>query len=78
MGTIDGLDLGTFGVWSFDFEFQPAAKMRASIQELEAQGWRALWIPRAVRAGGAHARRLSAVVHRAVARHQRHCADLVA
>ena len=45
MGTIDGLNLGTFGVWSFDFEFQPAAQMRASVQELEAQGWRALWIP---------------------------------
>jgi hypothetical protein len=45
MGDIDGLDLGTFGVWTFDFEFQPAAKVRASIQELEAQGWRSFWIP---------------------------------
>jgi probable F420-dependent oxidoreductase len=45
MGTIDGLDLGTFGLWTFDFEFQPAAQMRASIQELEDQGWRAFWIP---------------------------------
>jgi probable F420-dependent oxidoreductase len=45
MGTIDGLDLGTFGLWTFDFEFQPAAQMRASIQELEEQGWRAFWIP---------------------------------
>jgi probable F420-dependent oxidoreductase len=45
MGSIDGLDLGTFGVWTFDFEHQPAARMRESIQELEEQGWRAFWIP---------------------------------
>jgi probable F420-dependent oxidoreductase len=45
MGGIDGLDLGTFGVWTFDFEDQPAARMRESIQELEEQGWRAFWIP---------------------------------
>jgi probable F420-dependent oxidoreductase len=45
MGSIDGLDLGTFGVWTFDFEDQPAAQMRESIQELEEQGWRAFWIP---------------------------------
>jgi probable F420-dependent oxidoreductase len=45
VGSIDGLDLGTFGVWTFDFEYQPAAQMRESIQELEEQGWRAFWIP---------------------------------
>jgi probable F420-dependent oxidoreductase len=45
MGSIAGLDLGTFGVWTFDFEDQPAALMRDSVQELEEQGWRALWIP---------------------------------
>jgi probable F420-dependent oxidoreductase len=45
MGNIAGMDLGTFGVWTFDFEHQPAAHMRDSIQELEAQGWRAFWIP---------------------------------
>jgi probable F420-dependent oxidoreductase len=45
MGGINGLDLGTFGVWTFDFENQPAAQMRESIQELEEQGWRAFWIP---------------------------------
>jgi probable F420-dependent oxidoreductase len=45
MGAIDRLDFGMFGVWSFDFEFQPAAQVRESIQELEAQGWRAVWIP---------------------------------
>jgi probable F420-dependent oxidoreductase len=45
MGSIDSLDLGTFGVWTFDFEHQPAAQMRESIQELEEMGWRAFWIP---------------------------------
>lgn len=45
MGARDDMGLGTFGVWTFDFEFQPAAQMRASIQELEEQGWGAFWIP---------------------------------
>ena len=45
MGGIGGQDLGTFGVWTFDFEDQPAAQMVESVQELEEQGWRAFWIP---------------------------------
>ncbi|MFF0868047.1 TIGR03620 family F420-dependent LLM class oxidoreductase [Nonomuraea sp. NPDC003560] len=45
MGSIDGLDLGTFGIYTFDFEHVPAARMRESIQELEEQGWRAFWMP---------------------------------
>jgi probable F420-dependent oxidoreductase len=45
MGSIDGLDLGTFGVWTFDYEHQPASMMRESIQELEEIGWQAFWIP---------------------------------
>jgi probable F420-dependent oxidoreductase len=45
MGSINGVDLGTFGVWTFDFEDQPAALMRESVQELEELGWQALWIP---------------------------------
>ncbi|MFD8001692.1 TIGR03620 family F420-dependent LLM class oxidoreductase [Streptomyces mirabilis] len=45
MGSIDGLDLGTFGLYTFDFEVQPAARIRESVQELEEQGWRSLWIP---------------------------------
>ncbi|MEV8637532.1 TIGR03620 family F420-dependent LLM class oxidoreductase [Streptosporangium sp. NPDC051023] len=45
MGGIDGIGLGTFGIYTFDFEYQPAAQMRESIQELEEQGWRAFWIP---------------------------------
>jgi probable F420-dependent oxidoreductase len=45
MPTLEGLDLGTFGVWTFDFEHQPAARLREWIQELEDQGWGAVWIP---------------------------------
>ncbi|MEU7895251.1 TIGR03620 family F420-dependent LLM class oxidoreductase [Nonomuraea sp. NPDC049152] len=45
MGVIDGMDLGRFGVWTFDFEDQPASMMRDSIQELEELGWQAFWIP---------------------------------
>ncbi|HWG62743.1 MAG TPA: TIGR03620 family F420-dependent LLM class oxidoreductase [Streptosporangiaceae bacterium] len=45
MGGIDGVDLGTFGIWTFDFEQQPAVLMRESVQELEELGWGALWIP---------------------------------
>ncbi|MCO5998268.1 TIGR03620 family F420-dependent LLM class oxidoreductase [Actinoallomurus rhizosphaericola] len=45
MGDINGLDLGTFGIYTFDFEHQPPALMRESIQELEERGWRAFWFP---------------------------------
>lgn len=45
MGSIEDLELGTFGIYTFDFEHQPAARMRESIQELEQRGWRAFWIP---------------------------------
>lgn len=45
MGAIDGMDLGRFGIWTFDFEDQPASRMRDSIQELEDLGWPAFWIP---------------------------------
>jgi probable F420-dependent oxidoreductase len=45
MGGIEGLELGTFGIYTFDFEYQPAAQLRESVRGLEEQGWRALWIP---------------------------------
>jgi len=45
MGAIEGMSLGRFGVWTFDFEHQPASMMRESIQELEELGWQAFWIP---------------------------------
>ncbi|HEX6360523.1 TIGR03620 family F420-dependent LLM class oxidoreductase [Actinophytocola sp.] len=39
------MDLGTFGIYTFDFERQPAALMRESAQELEELGWRSVWFP---------------------------------
>ncbi|OZM82475.1 TIGR03620 family F420-dependent LLM class oxidoreductase [Pseudonocardia sp. MH-G8] len=39
------MDLGRFGIWTFDFEGRPAGAVRDSVQELEELGWRAIWIP---------------------------------
>ena len=43
MSTIEGL--GRFGVYTFDFEHQPAGMIRDSARELEDMGWRAFWFP---------------------------------
>jgi probable F420-dependent oxidoreductase len=40
-------NLGTFGIYTFDFEHQPATQVRDSVQELEERGWRAVWFPEA-------------------------------
>ena len=45
MGDLDGLDPGRFGIYTFDFEHQPAALIRESVQELEERGWPVVWIP---------------------------------
>jgi probable F420-dependent oxidoreductase len=45
MGSIDGLDLGRFGIYTFDFEHLPAAALRESARQIEEQGWEALWFP---------------------------------
>ncbi|WP_169946898.1 TIGR03620 family F420-dependent LLM class oxidoreductase [Microbispora sp. H11081] len=45
MGDLDGLDLGGFGIYTFDFEHQPAALIRESVRELEERGWPVVWIP---------------------------------
>jgi probable F420-dependent oxidoreductase len=45
MGTIENMRLGRYGIWTFDFEDQPASLIRDSAQELEELGWPALWIP---------------------------------
>lgn len=39
------MNLGAFGIYTFDFEHQPATRIRDSAQELEQRGWRALWFP---------------------------------
>lgn len=38
-------DIGRFGVYTFDFEHQPPARVRDSVQELEERGWRSFWFP---------------------------------
>lgn len=45
MASIGDIGLGQFGIYTFDFEHQPAAQMREEIQELEAQGWESFWFP---------------------------------
>lgn len=45
MDSTHDLNLGRFGIYTFDFEHQPATRVRESIQELEEQGWRAFWFP---------------------------------
>lgn len=45
MSTIDGMDLGRFGIWTFELEFQPASLVRESVRELEELGWPAFWFP---------------------------------
>ena len=45
MGSIGNVQLGRFGVYSFEFEYLPAAQIRDSIQEFEEQGWQAFWFP---------------------------------
>ncbi|MFB9477141.1 TIGR03620 family F420-dependent LLM class oxidoreductase [Nonomuraea salmonea] len=41
----DRLDLGPFGIYTFDFEHLPAARVRDAVQELEELGWPAVWVP---------------------------------
>lgn len=45
MGSLDGLDLGKYGIYTFDFEHLTAEEARSAIQELEELGWRAFWFP---------------------------------
>ena len=45
MGVVDGVDLGRFGVWTFDFEGLSASRARETVQELEELGWQSFWFP---------------------------------
>jgi len=45
MNRNDAADLGRYGVWTFDFEHQPASVVRDCVQQVEEQGWQAIWIP---------------------------------
>jgi probable F420-dependent oxidoreductase len=67
VGAIDGMDLGRFGVWTFDFEGQRASVVRDSAQELDELGWQAIWIPELLgREALTHAAFLLAGTRRAV------------
>jgi probable F420-dependent oxidoreductase len=39
------LNLGTFGIWTFDFDHQPIALVREEVAELEELGYGTIWIP---------------------------------
>ncbi|MFF0492010.1 TIGR03620 family F420-dependent LLM class oxidoreductase [Nocardia sp. NPDC004068] len=45
MTTTDGLDLGRFGIYTWDFEHRSPARVRDDIQELEDLGWPSFWFP---------------------------------
>ena len=45
MTTRDKIDLGPFGIWTFDFEWLSASQLRDTAQQLEEQGWPAVWVP---------------------------------
>jgi probable F420-dependent oxidoreductase len=41
------MDIGRIGIWTFDFDRQPAARVREAAAEIESLGYDALWIPEA-------------------------------
>ncbi|OBI20613.1 LLM class F420-dependent oxidoreductase [Mycobacterium sp. E2462] len=45
MNIVDPAVFGQYGVWTFDFEHQPASLVRDCVQEVEGRGWPAIWIP---------------------------------
>jgi probable F420-dependent oxidoreductase len=42
------MDLGRVGLWTHQFDLQPAARTRELVAEIEEQGWGALWLAEAV------------------------------
>jgi probable F420-dependent oxidoreductase len=42
------MDLGRVGIWTFQLDLQPASAARDSAAELEALGYRTVWVPEAV------------------------------
>jgi probable F420-dependent oxidoreductase len=42
------MDLGRVGIWTHQFDMQPAARTREVVAELEEQGWGALWFAETV------------------------------
>jgi probable F420-dependent oxidoreductase len=61
------MDIGRVGIWTFQFELQPAAVAQEAAAELEELGYRAVWIPEAVgREAFTHAGLLLAATRRIV------------
>ena len=61
------MDIGRVGIWTFQFELQPAAVAQEAVAELEELGYRAVWIPEAVgREAFTHAGLLLAATRRIV------------
>lgn len=42
------MELGRLGLWTFQLDLQPMARSQEAIAELEALGYRAVWVPEAV------------------------------
>lgn len=42
------MDIGRVGIWTFQFETQPAAAAQEAAAELEEMGFKAVWIPEAL------------------------------
>lgn len=61
------MDIGRVGIWCFTLELQPAARAQEAAAEVEALGYKALWIPEAMgREAFTHAGLLLAATHRVV------------
>ncbi|MBI3001626.1 MAG: LLM class F420-dependent oxidoreductase, partial [Deltaproteobacteria bacterium] len=39
------MELGAIGIWTAQFDYQPAAKAREAAAELEQLGFGAIWFP---------------------------------
>jgi probable F420-dependent oxidoreductase len=42
------MDIGSVGIWTFQLDWQPAARAREAAAEIEALGYGAIWIPEAL------------------------------
>lgn len=45
---LEGMDVGEIGIWTSQFDFQPAAKLRKAAADLEKLGFGAIWFPESV------------------------------
>lgn len=45
---LEGMDVGEIGIWTSQFDFQPAAKLRKAAADLEKFGFGAIWFPESV------------------------------